>query len=120
MIREIKEVCEHYCQDCPTHDETGETELAFCAIGRSATRSPTNRVACAGGCPVTERMSLEWDCYCIKGSGSEQAGMGSTEVPATPPGYRDLPAAWSYGRLHRRSRVSRMSLGRPGYEYGAR
>jgi hypothetical protein len=44
-------------------------------MGKSDKITEENGCMCRG-CPVTEKMSLEWDYYCIKGSGSEQAGLG--------------------------------------------
>lgn len=75
MIEEIKGVCQHYCQECPTYDETGETGLAFCTMGKSDSVTGEGGCMCTG-CPVADKMSLEWDYYCIKGSGREQAGLG--------------------------------------------
>lgn len=75
MVEEIKAVCQNYCGECPSYTGTGETELAFCALGKSDRISEERGCMCSS-CPVTAKMSLEWDYYCIKGSGREQDGLG--------------------------------------------
>jgi hypothetical protein len=75
MMDEIKDVCQHYCNGCPSYDDTGETKLAFCTIGKSDKITEDLGCMCTG-CPVTGKLSLESDFHCIKGSAREQAGMG--------------------------------------------
>jgi hypothetical protein len=74
IMEEIKDVCQHYCNGCPSYDDTGETELAFCTTGKSDKVNEELGCMCTS-CPVTEKLSLEWDYYCMKGSGRDQAGM---------------------------------------------
>ncbi len=72
VIAETKEVCKDYCSVCPSYTGMGETELAFCALGKSESISEENGCLC-GSCPITEKMSLRWGYYCTRGSGREQA-----------------------------------------------
>lgn len=71
-VQEIKEVCKNYCGECPTYSGTGETELGFCAIGKSGKINEEKRCLCPS-CPVTEMMSLRWEYFCMRGSGREQS-----------------------------------------------
>jgi hypothetical protein len=69
-IEELKVVCKNYCGPCPSYTGTGETELAFCALGKSKVIKEDKGCLCPG-CPVTEMMSLRWDDYCLRGAGRE-------------------------------------------------
>jgi len=71
-IAEIKKVCRGYCGECPTYAGTGGKELGFCVTGKSKVVKEANGCLCAA-CPVTGDLSLRWQYYCIRGSGSEQA-----------------------------------------------
>ncbi|MFQ5815025.1 MAG: DUF2769 domain-containing protein [Candidatus Hydrothermarchaeaceae archaeon] len=69
---ESKKICAEYCGVCPSYKGTGETELLFCATGKSGKITKEKGCLC-GSCPVqTQRMNLRWDYYCTKGSGGEQ------------------------------------------------
>ncbi len=72
QIDEIKKVCKDYCGECPTYMGTGETELGFCATGKSDIIKKEKGCMCAG-CPITEKLSLRWEYYCTRGTGQEQA-----------------------------------------------
>ncbi|MFH0860266.1 MAG: DUF2769 domain-containing protein [Candidatus Altiarchaeota archaeon] len=71
-IEELKDVCKSYCGECPSYTGTDETELGFCAIGRSENITEEKGCLC-GSCPITEKMSLRWSYYCTRGAGREQA-----------------------------------------------
>lgn len=71
-IQEVKEICKSFCGECPTYTGTGETELGFCAIGKSKIIKEEKGCLCPS-CPVTSMMSLRWEYYCTRGSGREQA-----------------------------------------------
>ncbi len=70
-IQESAKICADYCGKCPTYAGTGETDLVFCAKGKSDKISEEKGCLCPG-CPVSENMGLRWDYYCTKGSGREQ------------------------------------------------
>ena len=59
------------CASCPTYVGTGETELLFCELGKSDVITEDKGCTCPG-CPVTPKMGLRWNDYCLKGSGREQ------------------------------------------------
>lgn len=69
-IEESKKVCAEYCGKCPSYVGTGETDLVFCAIGKSDKITEEKGCLCPG-CPIQENMGLRWDYYCTKGSGRE-------------------------------------------------
>ncbi|MEE9594120.1 MAG: DUF2769 domain-containing protein [Candidatus Hydrothermarchaeales archaeon] len=72
-MMENKKICAEYCGVCPSYTGTGETELMFCATGKSDKITEERGCIC-GGCPVqTQKMNLRWDFYCTKGSGREQS-----------------------------------------------
>jgi hypothetical protein len=35
-VEQIKYICKDYCGKCPSYQGTGETNLAFCSIGKSS------------------------------------------------------------------------------------
>ncbi len=74
MIEDVKGVCKSFCGECPTHTGTEETGLAFCALGKSEIINKEKGCLCPG-CPITQRLALRWDYFCMKGSGKEQAGL---------------------------------------------
>jgi hypothetical protein len=49
----------------------GENNLLFCSTGKSERISEEKGCTCPG-CPVTPKMGLRWDYYCIKGAGKDQ------------------------------------------------
>ncbi len=71
-IEEGKKLCAEYCGVCPSYTGTGETELVFCATGKSDKITEEKGCIC-GGCPLQKNMNLRWDFYCTKGSGREQS-----------------------------------------------
>lgn len=66
MIR-TKGVCKEYCGKCPSYEGTGETDLVFCAMGKSDKITEEKGCIC-GKCPITEEMGLRWGYYCTRGS----------------------------------------------------
>lgn len=74
MIEDIKGTCKNFCGECPTYTGTNETELAFCAQGRSKIISEEKGCLCPG-CPISRKLNMRWDYYCRNGSGMEQAGI---------------------------------------------
>lgn len=74
MIDDIKAICRNFCGECPSYTATDETELAFCARGTA--EKVCEELGCmCGACPVSDRLSLRWNYYCMKGSGEKQAGI---------------------------------------------
>lgn len=67
-MKKIKAAC--ICASCPSYEGTGETELAFCATGKSSVITKEKGCTCPG-CPVTDMMSLRWQYYCTKGDARE-------------------------------------------------
>jgi|Deesub1362A_J573_1020465.scaffolds.fasta_scaffold00322_31 hypothetical protein len=62
-VKEIKNVCKSFCGDCPTYTGAGETQLGFCAVGKSNLIKEKKGCLCVN-CPITKAMSLRWDYYC--------------------------------------------------------
>lgn len=58
------------CKTCLTYTESGESNLAFCNQGKSATIHEQKGCLCST-CPMTKTMSLRWDYYCTRGSALE-------------------------------------------------
>ncbi len=77
-IEKIKEVCKTFCGECPSYKGTGETELAFCALGKSNAIKEEKGCLCPS-CPITGQMSLRWNYYCTRGAGKEQSAAGNAE-----------------------------------------
>jgi hypothetical protein len=69
-IEECTAMC--ICEPCPSYVGTGETQLLFCVHGKSDVISEDKGCPCRD-CPVTEKMGLRWNDYCLKGSGQERA-----------------------------------------------
>jgi hypothetical protein len=63
------------CPGCPSWVECGE-EGGFClqTIGKSSCIEEEKGCICPG-CPVTEKMGLNHDYFCTRGSEKEQSGM---------------------------------------------
>jgi len=71
-ISEINKTCKEYCGGCPSYVGTGEKDLVFCITGKSKTIKEENGCLCAA-CPVSGDLSLKWEYYCTRGSGTQQA-----------------------------------------------
>ena len=69
-LEQIKHVCKDYCGKCPSLQNTGETNLAFCSIGKSNLIIEKKGCLC-NTCPIFKMMSLRWDYFCIRGSALE-------------------------------------------------
>ncbi len=69
-IEQLKYICKDYCGKCPSYQGTGETNLAFCSIGKSSLIKEKKGCLCKQ-CPVTRMMSLRWDFYCTDGNALE-------------------------------------------------
>jgi len=71
--RMVLDLC--VCRGCPSWVECGE-EGGFCfpTIGRSSCIDKESGCICPS-CPVTEKMNLNHDYYCTRGSEEEQSGM---------------------------------------------
>ena len=69
MIR-AKDICKEYCGKCPSYEGTVETDLIFCAMGKSDKITEEKGCIC-GKCPITEEMGLRWSYYCTRGSSGE-------------------------------------------------
>ena len=72
FIAENKKMC--ICASCPSYVGTGETELAFCTIGKSEVITEEKGCTCPS-CPVTDKMGLTHTYFCTRGSEREQRGM---------------------------------------------
>jgi len=71
-IKENKKLC--VCPDCPTYNDCAQenNEVMYCALGASAT-CITKKAGCiCPACPLTEKMGLTNDYFCIKGTESQQ------------------------------------------------
>ncbi|NHI93562.1 MAG: DUF2769 domain-containing protein [Candidatus Lokiarchaeota archaeon] len=66
-FEQVEYICRDYCGKCPTLKDTGETNLAFCSIGKSLQIVEEKECLC-GQCPITKTMSLRWKFYCTRGS----------------------------------------------------
>ena len=74
-LEQIKYICKDYCGKCPSYQGTGETNLAFCSIGKSSLIKEKKGCLC-NQCPVTKMMSLRWEYYCTEGSALELSKAG--------------------------------------------
>jgi hypothetical protein len=72
-VEELTDLC--ICSTCPTYVGTGETELLFCIVGTSDVISEDKGCPCPA-CPVTPRIGLRWNDYCLKGSGQQRLAQG--------------------------------------------
>jgi hypothetical protein len=68
-IAECTAMC--ICESCPTYEGSGETTLLFCIHGKSPIITQDKGCPCRE-CPVTEKMGLRWNDYCLKGSAGER------------------------------------------------
>jgi hypothetical protein len=66
------------CARCPSYTVTGETDLVFCALGKSQVIQEQKGCQCPQ-CGVTKTMSMRWDHYCTKGSAVELSDLPSQE-----------------------------------------
>ena len=71
----LKHICKDYCGKCPSYQGTGETELAFCTVGKSS-KITENKGCLCGECPISAQMSLRWANYCTAGSGLDLSNSG--------------------------------------------
>lgn len=69
-IEQIKFMCKDYCGKCPSYQETGETNLAFCSVGMSSKVKEKKGCLCKQ-CPISKMMSYRWEYYCFEGSAIE-------------------------------------------------
>jgi len=69
-LEQVKHTCKDYCGKCPSLIGTGETDLAFCSIGKSSLIKEKKGCLC-NQCPISKMMSLRWNYYCINGSALE-------------------------------------------------
>jgi len=58
------------CSKCPTCTGSGETDLVFCALGKSTVIHERKGCLCLQ-CAITKTMSLRWNYYCTRGSAVE-------------------------------------------------
>lgn len=58
------------CSKCPTCAGSGETDLVFCTLGKSAIIHEQKGCLCSE-CAISKTMSLRWDYYCTHGSAVE-------------------------------------------------
>ncbi|MFQ6124955.1 MAG: DUF2769 domain-containing protein [Candidatus Heimdallarchaeota archaeon] len=72
VMAENKKIC--ICASCPSYVETGETELLFCATGKSQVITEEKGCTCPT-CPATDKMGLTHTYFCTRGSEREQRGM---------------------------------------------
>ena len=69
-LDQVKFTCKDYCGKCPSYMGTGETNLAFCSIGKSSIIKEEKGCLC-GQCPISKTMMLRWTNYCTRGSALE-------------------------------------------------
>ena len=65
------------CPNCPTYNECAQEngELFYCAMGASPI-CITKELGCiCPACPITEKMGLTHDYFCVRGTEREQRGM---------------------------------------------
>ena len=71
-LEQVKFMCKDYCGKCPSYQGTGETNLAFCSIGKSSIIKEKKGCLCKQ-CPISKMMSLRWEFYCTEGNTLELA-----------------------------------------------
>jgi len=71
-LEQTKFMCKDFCGKCPSYQGTGETNLAFCSIGKSAHIKERKGCLCKQ-CPIFKMLSLRWEFYCIEGNALELA-----------------------------------------------
>jgi hypothetical protein len=71
-VKENKTVC--ICPNCPTYNECAEKrdEVLFCILGKSQQCIIEEQGCICPACPMTEKMGLENEYYCIRGTENEQ------------------------------------------------
>jgi len=74
-IEENKALC--ICPDCPTYNECAQekNELFYCGMGKSPTCITQESGCICPACPITEKMGLTHDYFCLKGTEKEQREM---------------------------------------------
>ena len=79
QMRENREqviyTCREYCGKCPSHQGTGEENLAFCFEGKSDVIKEKKGCLCKE-CPIAKTMSLRWEYYCTEGTAWELSQAG--------------------------------------------
>ncbi len=71
-LEQVKFMCKDYCGKCPSYVGTGETNLAFCSIGKSSIIKEKKGCLCKQ-CPISKTMSLRWEFYCTDGNAIDLA-----------------------------------------------
>lgn len=71
-LENTKYICKDYCGKCSSYKDTGETEFAFCYVGKSEIIKEKKGCLCKQ-CPIYKTMSLRWEYYCREGSALEQS-----------------------------------------------
>ena len=71
-IKANKVLC--VCPTCPTYNECAKEkgELFYCALGVSTTCIIQESGCICPACPITEKMGLTKDYFCIQGTESQQ------------------------------------------------
>jgi hypothetical protein len=71
-INENKKLC--ICPTCPTYNECAENnmEALYCTEGKSAVCITKESGCICPACPVTEKLGLEKDYFCTKGTETKQ------------------------------------------------
>ena len=70
-MRKLEGMC--ICGDCPSYNNTGETKLLFCGLGKSEAITAEKGCTC-GECSVTPQMGLTGLYYCTRGDEAKQRG----------------------------------------------
>ncbi|MCW4034517.1 MAG: DUF2769 domain-containing protein, partial [Candidatus Bathyarchaeota archaeon] len=62
------------CPDCPTYNECAQQnkELMYCVLGASATCITKESGCICPACPLTEKLGLLHDYFCVRGTESQQ------------------------------------------------
>ena len=69
-IEQTKFMCKDYCGKCPSYQGSGETNLAFCSVGKS-TKIKEKKGCLCNQCPISKMMSFRWEYFCTEGSAIE-------------------------------------------------
>lgn len=67
-VQQVIHLCQ--CNKCQTYEESGETDLVFCTLGKSESVQEQKGCLCST-CAITNTMSLRWEYYCTKGAAVE-------------------------------------------------
>jgi len=70
-LEQTKFMCKEFCGKCSSYQGTGETDFAFCSIGKS-THIKVKKGCLCPQCPIYRMMSLRWKFHCVEGSAIEQ------------------------------------------------